>query len=178
MNADSAVPFDSKKVSFSKAAASLSNPFTAIGMVDHIASKGHKIFVHTAGASTMGRLLWQYAQKQGVQMIHVVLKQGQVDFLKNELGAKYVLNSSTDSFKDDLKALMKETNCTFMCDAVAGDVIPDTLLKASPKGSTLCVYGALAGDYVKVSGSALIGGRKVESFTTLDYMKPCIFGHN
>ena len=79
-DADSAFVFEPEKVSFSKAAASFVNPLTAVCMVDYAVSKGHKIFVHTAGASTVGRLLWTYAQECGVQMIHVVRKQEQVDF--------------------------------------------------------------------------------------------------
>ena len=169
IKADSAIPIDDS-VSFERGAASVTNPITAVCMVDYVASKGHKVFVNTAAASALGKLLIKYAATKGVDVINIVRKEEQIEMLKSVVGAKYVLNMTKESFSKDLKALMKETNCTFIYDCIGG-TMPTTLLNASPPNTTISIYGALVSDDAIINSKLLMKGHKVEGFIVAQYMK-------
>ena len=151
-------------VSFERAACSMANPLSSIVMVDEAKGLGHKTILNTAAAGALGQCLYRYATKQGMDVICIVRKQSQVDFLKKELGAKYVLNSNTPTFEKDLSVMMKETNCTFCYDCLAGDM-PNLLLKTSPLPNTIVkVYGNMVSDDMTIDINSLSDGRKVDIF--------------
>jgi NADPH:quinone reductase-like Zn-dependent oxidoreductase len=83
------------------AASSFVNPLTALGMVETMRMEGHTALVHTAAASSLGIMLNKVCIKEGVALVNIVRKQEQVDLL-TKLGAKFVVNSSSESFKKDL----------------------------------------------------------------------------
>ena len=62
--------------------------------------------------------------------------------LKSE-GAKFILNSSDESFNEDLSKLIKEHNVKLFFDAIGGE-ITGRILKLMPKNSTAYVYGCLS----------------------------------
>lgn len=49
-------------------------------------------------------------------------REEQVAMLKNEYGAKYVLNSTAENFDSELERLTKELNCTVCLEAIAGEM--------------------------------------------------------
>lgn len=63
------------------------------------------------------------AKKNGIETINIVRRQEQVDQLK-ELGATYVLNSSEESFYDELKALIEKFTPKFYFSAIGGGDLP------------------------------------------------------
>ena len=64
---------------------------------------------------------------ENIQLINIVRREEQVKMLKEEHGQKYVLNSTSEGFLDELKALAKELKATVLLDAVAGDQLGQLL---------------------------------------------------
>jgi len=63
----------------------------------------------------------QLFKEAKVPLINVVRKQEQVDLLKNDYGAEYVLNSSDANFDKDLYELSTKLSCKVAFDAIAGE---------------------------------------------------------
>jgi len=118
------------------------NPLTAWAFLLIAKRGGHKAIVHTAAASSLGRWLIPLARERKVKLIHVVRKKTQEKLLR-DLGEEHVFDSSEDGFDDALKGACKKLDATIAFDAVAGDTAL-RVLRALPRGSELCVYGALS----------------------------------
>lgn len=80
------------------------NPLTALAMLEKTQAGGHKAIVHTAAASSLGRMLNRLFNSEGIPIINIVRREEQVELLKKE-GAKHILNSETPNFEADLKKL-------------------------------------------------------------------------
>jgi len=118
-----------------QAASSFVNPLTALSMVETMRLEGHSALIHTAAASSLGIMLNKVCIAQNIQLVNIVRKQAQVDKLKS-LGAKHVLDSSSNSFKKDLYQAIKETGATLAFDAIGGgDLVSDILTAMEMVGS-------------------------------------------
>lgn len=95
------------------------NPLTALGFVETVKREGHAGLVHTAAASNLGQMLNRICLADDMPLINVVRSQAQVDLLKGQ-GAKYVFDSTQDSFMEDLTAALVETGITCAFDAIGG----------------------------------------------------------
>jgi len=141
----------------------LVNPMTALAFIDMARKGRHAAMVNNAAASALGRILIRLSRRYGIPLISIVRKQDQVEKLK-ELGAEHVLNSSLESYEDELRELCGNLNATLILDAVGG---PGTaaLLHAAPKGARLVVYARLSGDQIQARGSDLmIPGKTIAGF--------------
>ncbi len=105
------------------------NPLTALGMVETMRVEGHTALVHTAAASNLGQMLNKICIKDGVDLVNIVRKQEHVDLLKG-IGAKYVCNSSDESFMDDLVEALVATGATLAFDATGGGKLAGQILTA------------------------------------------------
>ena len=118
-----------------QAASSFVNPLTALGMVETMRMEGHKALVHTAAASNLGQMLNKICLEQGVELVNIVRSQEQVDLLKG-IGAKIVLNSSSDNFKAELYQAIDSTGATLAFDAIGGgELVSDILTMMEASGS-------------------------------------------
>lgn len=95
------------------------NPLTVLSMVENMRLDGHSAIVHTAAASNLGQMLHRVCQQEGIPLVNVVRKPAQVELLR-AAGAKYVCDSSTDTFSDDLTDAIAETGATIAFDAIGG----------------------------------------------------------
>ena len=102
-----------------EAASSFVNPLTALAFVETMKMENHTALVHTAAASNLGQMLVKICKSDGIPLVNIVRKQEQVDLLKS-LGAKYVCNTSDESFMDDLVTALVETGATLGFDATGG----------------------------------------------------------
>lgn len=68
------------------------NPLTVIVMLNKVKAANVKAVVHTAAASSLGRMMNRLFASEGISVINVVRRDEQVELLKKE-GAKIVLNS-------------------------------------------------------------------------------------
>jgi NADPH:quinone reductase-like Zn-dependent oxidoreductase len=103
------------------------NPLTALGMVETLRREGHRALVHTAAASNLGQMLVKLCRQDGVPLVNVVRKAGQAELLRS-IGARYVVNSSSPAFAEDLVAALTETNATLAFDAIGGGTLAGQIL--------------------------------------------------
>jgi len=130
-------------VSFDIGASSFVNPLTVIAFIELAKAAKQTAIVHSAGASQLGRMLIRLGRKEGLTIISIVRRQEQIDELKNETKAEYVLNSENDDWISELTSLCNKFNCKLAFDAVAGEMTGN-LLKALKPGGTVKVYGGLS----------------------------------
>lgn len=110
-------------------ASSFVNPLTALGMVETMRREGHKALVHTAAASNLGRMLNRICQKDGVRLVNIVRSQEQADLLRRD-GAKYVVDSTSGNFMQELTDALAETGATIAFDAIGGGRLAGQILSA------------------------------------------------
>ena len=103
------------------------NPLTSLGMVETMRREGHKALVHTAAASNLGQMLNRICLKDGIGLVNIVRKQEQADILR-AIGAKHVVDSSRDSFADDLTQALVATGATIAFDAIGGGRLASQIL--------------------------------------------------
>ena len=120
------------------------NPYTAVGILDTMRTAGSNGLVHTAAASSLGKMMVKLCAKQKVPLVNVVRRQEQADMLK-KLGAQYVVVTNKDEteWKSELKDLIEKLKIRVAFDAVAGSMSGD-LLDLLPKSGTVFVYGGLS----------------------------------
>ena len=138
-------------------ASSFVNPLTALAMVETMKMENHKALVHTAAASNLGQMLNRICTADGVDLVNIVRKQEQVDLLK-AMGAKYICNSSDDSFMDDLTDALFETGATIAFDATGGGDLASSILTAMEQAaartpSEYSIYGSTTHKQVYLYGS-------------------------
>jgi NADPH2:quinone reductase len=103
------------------------NPLTSLGMVETMRREGHTALVHTAAASNLGQMLNRICIKDGVALVNIVRKPEQEELLRG-IGAKYVCNSSSPSFMDDLTKALVATGATIAFDAIGGGKLAGQIL--------------------------------------------------
>ncbi len=123
------------------AAAAFVNPLTALGMVETMRSEGHTALIHTVGASNLGLMLNRICLHDGVGLVNIVRTPEHVERLRS-LGAEHVVDSSGDSFIDDLTDALRATGATIAFDAIGGGDLASILLSRMEK-----VAGELAGEF-------------------------------
>nr|MBP6725171.1 zinc-binding dehydrogenase [Halioglobus sp.] len=126
------------------------NPLTALGMVETMRREGHKALVHTAAASNLGQMLNRVCLADGVELVNIVRKFEQEKILR-DLGAKYVVNSSAESFMSDLTAAIKATGATIAFDATGGGKLASQILSCMEAAavSSMKVYNRYGSDVFK-----------------------------
>jgi len=103
------------------------NPLTSLGMVETMRREGHKALVHTAAASNLGQMLNKICLKDDVGLVNIVRSPQQAEIL-GKIGAKYVVDSSSKSFMDDLTRALGETGATLAFDAIGGGKLAGQIL--------------------------------------------------
>jgi NADPH2:quinone reductase len=98
-------------------------------MVETMRLEGHTALLHTAAASNLGQMLAKICIRDGVDLVNIVRKQEHVDLLEG-IGAKYVCNSSKDTFMDDLVEALVATGATIAFDATGGGKLAGQILTA------------------------------------------------
>lgn len=103
------------------------NPLTALGMVETMRREGHKALVHTAAASNLGQMLNRICLKDGIDLVNIVRKKEQEDLLRG-LGARYVCNTESPTFMQDLTDALVATGATLAFDAIGGGKLAGQIL--------------------------------------------------
>jgi NADPH:quinone reductase-like Zn-dependent oxidoreductase len=103
------------------------NPLTSLGMTETMRREGHTALVHTAAASNLGQMLNKICIKDGIGLVNIVRKAEQEDLLR-KLGAKYVCNSSSSSFMQDLTKAIADTGASIAFDATGGGKLASQIL--------------------------------------------------
>jgi hypothetical protein len=105
------------------------NPLTALAMVETMKREGHVALVHTAAASNLGQMLNKICLADDVPLVNIVRSAEQAKILK-DIGAKYVVDSTSDTFQADLTDAVTETKATLAFDAIGGGRLANSILHA------------------------------------------------
>ena len=116
-------------VTSAESASCFVNPLTALGMVETMRLENHSALVHTAAASNLGQMLIKICLDEDVPLVNIVRKEEHVTML-TDLGAKYVCNSSKETFMQDLVKALVETGATIGFDATGGGKLAGQILTA------------------------------------------------
>ncbi|MDX2234717.1 MAG: zinc-binding dehydrogenase [Hyphomonadaceae bacterium] len=105
------------------------NPLTSLAFTEVMRREGHTAIVHTAAASNLGQMLVKICAKDGIPLVNIVRSEAQVAMLR-EIGATHVIDSSKETFVDDLVAALVETGATLGFDAIGGGKLASQILAA------------------------------------------------
>lgn len=126
-------------------AAAFVNPLTALGFVETMKRGEGNALVHTAAASNLGQMLVKVCREDGIPLVNLVRSPAQVALLKG-IGAEWVVDSSAETFKDDLVAALSATGATIAFDAVGGGKLAGQILAAmeqvASRGTAYSRYGS------------------------------------
>ena len=146
-------------ITYEEAACALVNPLTVEGFILTSKEKGYTAIVHSAAASSLGKMLVKACKNNGITLINIVRRKEQVETLE-KLGAEHILNSSDPAFETDLASKFSQHQPSAFFDAVGGQV-GTTVFTHMPVGSTTYLYGLLSSDpQYKVMASDLIFKKK------------------
>ena len=134
------------------------NPLSVIAMLDIAKKGGHKAIANTASASALGQMMNSLCIDRKIPLVHIVRREEQVKLLKNQ-GAKYIVNSSSDNFVNELSSVFSELQVTLAFDAIAGQMT-FSLLEALPIGGEVMVYGGLSEQPATANPGKLIFEKK------------------
>jgi len=126
------------------------NPLTSLGMVETMRREGHKALVHTAAASNLGQMLNRICIKDGIALVNIVRSAEQANLLRG-IGAKYICDSTSPTFMDDLAQALIETGATIAFDAIGGGKLAGQILTGMEVAAnkTAKVYSRYGSDVYK-----------------------------
>ena len=132
------------------------NPLTALGMIETMRMEGHGALVHTAAASNLGQMLNRICLADGVPLVNIVRSAAQAAIL-HDIGARHVVDSSTDDFGARLTDALADTGATIAFDAVGGGELAGRILVAmeeavNRKGDGYSRYGSATHKQVYIYG--------------------------
>ena len=101
-------------------------------------------------------MLVRICQADGVELVNIVRKEGQAALLR-DLGAKYVVNSSSDNFMTDLTDAIHATGATLAFDATGGGTLASSILScmeaaAARTPGAYSIYGSIKHKQVYLYG--------------------------
>jgi len=137
------------------------NPLTALAMVETMRAEGHKALVHTASASNLGQMLNRICIADGVSLVNIVRSTEQAKILR-DIGARYVVDSTSDNFRNELVDALAETGATLAFDAIgggklAGQILAAMEVAANRNATTYSRYGSNTHKQVYIYGRLDLG---------------------
>jgi NADPH2:quinone reductase len=140
------------------------NPLTALGLVETMRRKGHSALVHTAAASNLGQMLNRICLADGIDLVNVVRSPAQVELLRAQ-GAKFVCDTSSSRFAEDLAEALAATRATLAFDALGGGTLAGDILAgmevALRKGAPYSLYGTPTKKQVYIYGALNLAATNV-----------------
>ena len=137
------------------------NPLTALAMVETMRAEGHTALVHTAAASNLGQMLNRICIADDVKLVNIVRSAEQARIL-HDIGAKYVVDSTSENFRDELVDALAETGATLAFDAIgggklAGQILAAMEVAANRNATTYSRYGSNTYKQVYIYGALDLG---------------------
>ena len=154
--ADARMCLELGDVSAEQGASAFVNPLTALSFTETMRHHGHKALVHTAAASNLGQMLVKICQADGIPLVNVVRSEAQVAILKG-IGAEHVVDSSQDSFLEDLHAAVDATKATMVFDAIGGGKLVSQIMtvmeQVANSGAAYSRYGSNSPKHAFIYGA-------------------------
>jgi len=137
------------------------NPLTALAMVETMRAEGYTALVHTAAASNLGQMLNRICVADGVSLVNIVRSAEQAKIL-HDIGARYVVDSTSENFRDELVDALAETGATLAFDAIgggklAGQILAAMEVAANRNATTYSRYGSNTHKQVYIYGRLDLG---------------------
>lgn len=145
-----------ERVTAAQGASCFVNPLTSLGMVETMRREGHTALVHTAAASSLGRMLNRLCVKDQIGLVNIVRRPEQADILKAD-GAVHVCDSSSPDFAQELVEALVVTGATIAFDAtgggdLAGQILSCMEIALNQKSGGYSVYGSTTHKQVYLYG--------------------------
>eukprot|EP01017_Pseudomicrothorax_dubius_P000587 TRINITY_DN0_c2195_g1_i5.p1 TRINITY_DN0_c2195_g1~~TRINITY_DN0_c2195_g1_i5.p1 ORF type:complete len:342 (+),score=130.39 TRINITY_DN0_c2195_g1_i5:63-1088(+) len=121
-------------------------PLTAIMFLELAKKHQSRAVVNTAANSTCGRMILRLLQKNGIEVINLVRRADKAALLAAE-GAKYILNTTDADFDKRYVEICSKIGVNLVLECIGGEFLTK-ITALSPPGTTVCVYGSLAGQPV------------------------------
>ncbi|MEE9314599.1 MAG: zinc-binding dehydrogenase [Rhizobiaceae bacterium] len=152
------------------AAAMIVNPLTALAMFGLVKEEDSKAFIVSAGASQLCKLIIGVAKDEGYKPIAIVRRDSQIDMLK-ELGAAHVLNSGSETFVKDLRAITRAEKPRVFLDAVANQTCAQ-IFDNMPNKARWVIYGKLDQELPTIlqPGQLIFQSKRIEGFWLTRWM--------
>lgn len=139
------------------------NPLTAWLLLDMLPPDFDGWILVTAGTSAVGKMIISLAIERGHRIISVVRKQEQVEALI-ALGAKAIINVSTENITERVESLTNGKGVSMAFDAVGGQQGTE-VLQCLASGGRMVVYGLLSEQPITVLPEDMIFKQlTIESF--------------
>jgi NADPH:quinone reductase-like Zn-dependent oxidoreductase len=135
------IPID-KSIGLEQATSLIVNPLTALAFIDIAKKNNAKSILNNASAGALGKMLISMTKKENIDIISVVRTEEQKNQLEN-YGAKYVLNSTSENYLQELKSLTQKLDTRLYFDAIGG-ACTDSFIEVSPEGSQIYLYANLS----------------------------------
>jgi len=115
-------------------------------MIETMRREGHTRWCTPAGHTNLGQMLQKLCIADGVALVNIVRKPEHVELLRG-LGAKYVCDSSAETFMRDLTEALVATSATIAFDAIGGgkqasQILTCMELAANSKATSYSRYGS------------------------------------
>lgn len=136
------------------AAQFFSNPIAAAAMLEESGIKKDDRILLTAAGSSMGKLLVQFAQRQGIEVIAVIRNEELKEPLIM-LGAIAVINSEKENVSIRVKEITGGKGVHVVFDAVAGK-LANQLMYCLSDGGRFIIYGMLSAERIPLNPSLVI----------------------
>lgn len=104
----------------------------------------------------------RYCKKLDIPLINIVRRKEQVKILE-ELGAENIINSSSDSFQEDMKAAIDKLGADCFYDAIGGDFLTEAI-SFMPPDTVTYIYGCLSLKDATISPLKFIFYQKTVSY--------------
>ncbi len=159
------------ELNFEQGACLSINPFTAYGLVELAEEKNCTAIVQNASGGQVAEFVRVLAGLKEIEVVDIVRKEEQIEWLKQK-GAKNVLDSTDENFKQKLKSLANDLKVGIAFDAVGGDMT-GILLNALPVKSEVVLYGGLAGVSVQELNpfNIIFQGKKLSGFNLTEWIE-------
>lgn len=142
----------------------LTNPLTAIVLLETARRDGHRAFVQNAAGGAIGRMLVRLCARARLPMVNVVRRPEQGAALR-AIGAEHVIVAGEPGADAALRKLCAELGVRFAFDAVAGEST-EQLARAIGQGGRILVYGMLSHSPCQIDPDTLVFRRlRVDGFT-------------
>lgn len=140
-NPNTAFPID-EDVPLHSAASGIVNPLTVVGMTEIFnATPNKKGIIHTAAASSLGRMLNKLCISLGIPLLNIVRREEHAVLLKSE-GAQHVIVTQGD-WQAQYADAIKNHGFNVFFDALGGGPITEALILGLNAGSYAHIYGYL-----------------------------------
>lgn len=160
-----------KDVPLSSASSGVVNPLTVVGFIENFRTLGGKGIIHTAAASSLGKMLVKLCNKEKIPLLNIVRKKEQAETLKKE-GATHVIVTDA-GWEKELKELVGKEGFNVIYDALGGGPVTEALIAHLPPQGTYHVYGHLETQPLTIHNTAsLFSGVKVTGFIVMGWWLP------